>query len=145
LSTFDWLSDLYVMIKNGSTDKAIDLLIDEVDDLLSDGEFERCDDLMGLIDLDRLDVDLLVGVLSVTLGAAELLPSRPGLIEQVEERLEGLVPERVDALMEGLADEWIDAAPLRLKRVGRIKVKIRSVRKMTFTPMEGDFEEDQPP
>ncbi|MFO7561391.1 MAG: hypothetical protein R6X02_02005 [Enhygromyxa sp.] len=97
-----WLASLYELVEQGSIDEAIDLLFDHVNDLLFDDRADECDELLQAIDLDRLDTNLLVSLLSVTLPARAVLPSRPALVERVDRRLTELAPARVDRLLSGL-------------------------------------------
>lgn len=98
-----WLNDVYSYVAQGRVDPAVDLLFQHVDDLLSAGQFARCDDLIRTIDLKRFDTNLLVGVLSVTLGAADKLSARASLVEKVAVRLGELAPSRVDRLLSGIS------------------------------------------
>lgn len=97
-----WLDTVYSLVARGKPDDAIDVLFDRVDDLLIAGEFPRCNDLLHAVDLARLDIDLLVALLSITLRAAPHLPDRPWLVQRVEKRLREIAPDRIEGLMRGL-------------------------------------------
>jgi len=99
---FSWLAHLYILVDEGHIDQSIDVLYDRVDDLLLAGDFGTVDNLLGIIDLDRLDSYLLIGMLSITLAAASKLPSRPEFVEKVRGRLTLLAPDRVGRLLKGL-------------------------------------------
>lgn len=81
---------------------ASDLLFEKIDDLLLEGKMEEADEAIRAIDVDKLDSSLLVGVLSVTLRARDLLRTRPALVRAIEKRLHDIVPGRVEELMSGL-------------------------------------------
>lgn len=97
-----WLGDLYTLVQDGETDRAVDVLFDRIDDLLIAEDFGRCNDLLLVVDPKRLDTHLLVSVLSVTKSAAERLPNRPTLVRRVEERLSRVAPDRIERLLNGL-------------------------------------------
>jgi hypothetical protein len=97
-----WLGDVYSLVARDRFDAAIDILFRNVDALLLAGQFDRCDDLLRAIDLKRLDTNLLVGALSITLSAADKLPGRAHFVERVARHLESVAPGRVERLLVGL-------------------------------------------
>ena len=71
--------------------------------LLHEGEFDCVNALLDRIELDRLDTNMAVGLLCVTWPAADKLPDRPKLVEQVRVHiLKTETGERVARLLEGL-------------------------------------------
>jgi hypothetical protein len=97
-----WLGDVYSLVARNRFDAAIDILFRNVDELLLTGQFNRCNDLLRAIDLGRLDTNLLVGTLSITVSAADKLPGRAHFVERVAKRLESMAPGRVERLLVGL-------------------------------------------
>ena len=97
-----WLDEVYSLTARGEIDSAIDVLFDHVDDLLLEGDFSTCNELLIAVDLKRLDTNLLIAILSITLSASEKLPNRTLLVSRVEKRLAELAPERLHSLMDGL-------------------------------------------
>ncbi len=97
-----WLGDVYSLVDQDRPDEAADILFDRIDDLLVDGQFGRCDELLRAIDLKRLDTHLIVALLSITRAAARHLPYRTRLFERAQERLSILAPDRVERLLAGL-------------------------------------------
>lgn len=97
-----WLDELYSLVARHDPDSAIDLLFANVDDLLSEGAFRRCDALLKTIDPKRLDSNLLVAALSATKRAAPLLHERPAFMRRVRTRLQELAPDRIERLLAGL-------------------------------------------
>jgi hypothetical protein len=97
-----WLGDVYSLVARDRFDAAIDILFRNVDALLLTGQFNRCNDLLRAIDPKRLDTNLLVGALSITVSAADKLPGRGHLVERVAKRLESVAPGRVERLLAGL-------------------------------------------
>jgi hypothetical protein len=83
-------------------DEALSLIYDTLDDLLLEKRFADVDLALAVVNVDKLDVTLALGFLSITLAARERLPSRPDLVARVETRVRQLAPDRVDALMGGL-------------------------------------------
>lgn len=100
--TLTWLGDIYSLVARQQPDEAADVLFDHVDDLLLEQQFQSCDDLLRTIDLKRLDRNLLIALLSITLSAKEALPYRPRLLERTRARLTSSDPGRVDRLLDGL-------------------------------------------
>jgi len=97
-----WLDEVYSLVARDHVDEAIDILFRNVDELLTAGAFDRCNDLLRTIDLKRLDTHLLVGLATITLPAASELSFRSALLARIETRLKLLAPERVDRLLAGL-------------------------------------------
>jgi hypothetical protein len=101
-SSLTWLGDVYSLVAQGRFEAAIDVLFRNVDALLLAGQFSRCNELLRAIDLKRLDTNLLVGALSITVSAADRLPGRAHFVERVARQLEVLAPGRVERLLAGL-------------------------------------------
>jgi hypothetical protein len=40
------------------------------------------------------------------------------------------------------ADGWVDDAPLILKKVGVVRLRLTGIRKMTFFPVEGESQDE---
>ncbi len=99
---FDWLPEVYALIEQGDDESAADIVVDVVDELLSASDFSRCDELLQMVDVKRLNPNLLITFLAVSLPAKQKLPSRSQLLRRTETRLAELEPERVDALLRTL-------------------------------------------
>jgi|GEM_PF-6252491 len=98
-----WLEDVYSMCARGEKEAAIDVVFDQIERLLSGGEFEKCDSVLRAVDLQRLSVSLILSLLSVTLSASKMLPYRRVLTARTEAffgRNEGA--ERAARLLNGL-------------------------------------------
>jgi hypothetical protein len=87
--------------RRGRTDDALDLLYDSIDDRFRSALFEDVDALLSSIDPEHASIDVLLGVLTATLPAASLLPSRSELLKQVRGMLES-AGEPSDQLLAGL-------------------------------------------
>ncbi len=97
------LTRLYGLVGEQQTDAALDLLYDAVDQLLHERSFDACSRMLANLDVGRLNVDVMVGALSITLAAKSSLPERPALVERVERQLRQLLPENeIAANLEGL-------------------------------------------
>lgn len=97
-----WLEDVYSDVRSGRTEKAIDLLFERIDTLLNDEDFDGCDDVICKIDFARLDTNLMIAALTITLAAKDRLRKRRQMVERVESRLQSIAPDRVERLLAGL-------------------------------------------
>ncbi len=99
-----WVEELAELQDNEGTDAAIDRLFDLFDDLHFAGRFEESDSKLYAGGLDRLNDKLLVGLLTITVPARDHLPSRPALVQRVEELLlaRGRSKKELQRLLEGL-------------------------------------------
>lgn len=97
------LPQLYELVQNRRIDDALDLLYDVIDDLLVSKSFAACERMLAKIDLARMNPDLLVGVLSITLPAKSVLTARDQFVRSVEEHLrQSLPPNETADLLRGL-------------------------------------------
>lgn len=92
------LGDIYRLIREQHIDEAVDVLFKYVDDLLTANKFKECDDFLKEVDLKRLDVNLIVALLSVTRAAKETLLYRTEFLIHAGARLFELAPERAERL-----------------------------------------------
>lgn len=111
-----WLNDIYTFVSENKDEEAMDLMFEKIGDLLEDGEFEKVNEILPTIDLRKLNLNLLVGLLCITRCGTnkpydflasyynpELLPYRPKLVEEIEKVMYEIEPtERIDKLLEGL-------------------------------------------
>lgn len=68
-------------------DDAFDLLAEETDTWYTSGQFSQCNEFLRAIDLNLLQEEVLIGLLMFTHVAAESLPYRPTLIQEVRKVL----------------------------------------------------------
>ncbi len=111
-----WLNDIYTFVSENKDEEAMDLLFAKVGDLLDNGEFDKVNKILPTIDLRKLNLNLLVGLLSITRCGTnkpldvlasyyepELLSYRPKLVEEIEKVMYEIEPtERIDKLLKGL-------------------------------------------
>lgn len=72
----EFLASVYTLNVLGSTRAAADLIIDRIDDLLNDGDFTECDNILKEIDAKQLSESSLVSFLGITAAAAPKLSHR---------------------------------------------------------------------
>jgi hypothetical protein len=98
--TFDTLFQALVKLPN---DKALDLLYDWYSEELSKGHFEVTDESLQEADTSKLPIDVLLGILTVTLPARYVLVERPHFVDRVRDQLGyTYAPDEIDSLLEGL-------------------------------------------
>ncbi len=73
--------------KRGQTDAALDIIFDQIDETLLSGEFDRVDRILVEITPDDFSVELLLGLLTVTLPAKNRLCNRASFFKQVRHSL----------------------------------------------------------
>jgi hypothetical protein len=84
-------------------DAGLDFAFDTIDDLLLDGRFTECNQLIANVDVTRFDPAILVGFLTITAAARDILDARPALVDAVRRRLaERTSPEELSSVMRGL-------------------------------------------
>ena len=96
------LYDIYLCAESEEPENAIDVLFEKVNCLLKNNCFEECDNFLKEIEVDRLNIHLLIGVLSITLCAKDKLFFRESFLTKVEKLLNKKAPERVGMLLKGL-------------------------------------------
>ncbi len=92
----EMLDYVYSLVKAEEIDKAMDVVFDEIDGMLGRGSFDCCDDLLPMIDVTRLDSNLMVGFLTITLPAKDKLKNRDALVKRIEQELDD--PKLLDGL-----------------------------------------------
>jgi len=73
---FDWIENIYNNINKSLIDNAIDILFKNMNDYFCNGEFEIADEALNIIDINKLDSNLVIGVLSITFAARNHLKNR---------------------------------------------------------------------
>lgn len=97
------LAELYER-SQGDPAELLDFLYDTLDDMLLTERFDACDAVLRGADVARLSVEGMIGLLTISLAAKHLLPSRPRLVQRVEVALRAVrAPAEVEALLAGLA------------------------------------------
>lgn len=97
----DALEELYSLSESGEIDDGLDYLYDTIDDLLLEEQYDTCDAYLKEIDIEQLDPDILVGLLTITYSARDQLRTR------------GEIFQRISALFEKIMDRAEMIATLR--------------------------------
>jgi hypothetical protein len=95
-----WLNEALSLEKANRRDRCLDIIFNEVDKLFRRGEFQICDRLLQMLDVEHLSINLLIGFLTITAAAQELLPARELFYSRIEKRL--AADPRKDKLLVGL-------------------------------------------
>jgi len=98
-----WIDTFHAYAGTNQDEEAIDLLFEKIDDMLLDDQMAEVDRLLALFELEKLSINLLVGLLSITLSAREFLPSRPELVDRVRALVWRRDPLRAERIMKGLS------------------------------------------
>lgn len=69
------------------TDAALDIIYDNINNLLTEGDYQRIDAILSALDPEPLSVDILLGLLTSTLPARTKLSRRRDFFSKVEEEL----------------------------------------------------------
>jgi len=78
----DWLESLYA-IENA--DEGLDAVFNHIDDLMLAGEFSEVDSILENVDPNRLQIDVLLGFLTITLPVKNKLRNRSRIWREAKE------------------------------------------------------------
>jgi hypothetical protein len=98
----DFLDSLYSLRHSGEIRLAAERIVNVIDDLLNEGDFNTCVEALDLADVERLSPEMLIAFLGVTLAAKnKLKPARVGfLVRARDEMLKTIATERVMRLLD---------------------------------------------
>jgi hypothetical protein len=97
----------------GSTDAAMDTVMERMDDLFIAGEFDEAGRVLDACDVNRLEADLILTFATVSNWAREKLPGRRAFLDRAEKRLVELVGvEQMEKLMQNMRSDAADRIPL---------------------------------
>ena len=97
-----WLSELYSLVGAKKSQKAGILLYDRMDQLLTDGRFAECDEILKTVRFDMLGPLHTVGFLTITSGYRHQLKERSTYYRKVERQVRLELPDRADRILVGL-------------------------------------------
>jgi hypothetical protein len=80
----DFLNTVYGFAKRGEEDEAIDVILEYINDLLVEGQFDSCDRILDEVDLARIPPVLMVSFLTITAAAKPKLKSRDRFFKVVQ-------------------------------------------------------------
>ena len=86
--------------------KQLDRIYDEIDDFVLDGKFEEVDKILEKVDVDKEEITILIGYLTITLVPKRHLYARSELYRKIFHRLvykDKVNPDRLYGLLSGLA------------------------------------------
>jgi len=98
----EWVERVYALSAEGQIDGAIDLVLDELDELLYARNAACCDEILAAVDVDRLPIEVMLAFLMETHRARHAMPRRVAFFARVERRLTELAPDRVERILPGL-------------------------------------------
>lgn len=78
-----WMHEVVRLDGEDHADAALEELFDQIDSLLSSGEFAKVDDIFPAMPVEGPSLTLMMGLLSITRPASEHLPSRNRYFERV--------------------------------------------------------------
>jgi hypothetical protein len=115
-TTPHWLIEAQRLDREGQTDAAMDLVFDRIDEMLTANQFRDVNSILDAVTTGDWSLTMLMGFLSITLSAADRLPSRPAFFDRVwktctsmgknPEKLLGGLRERRDLNGTSLRDRW---------------------------------------
>ena len=82
-----FLDGVYQTVERGDTDGATDTVFDRFDELLDRGDYPACEHILRRTDLEKLDSNLMVAFLIITLPAKGHLIERESLYRRVRRAL----------------------------------------------------------
>lgn len=104
METPNWLEQVYLLTMAHKIDNAVDIVFERLDELFRHEKFEDCDNILQIVDLYKLETNLIIAFLSITLRAADKLPSRGNFVNRARQRFLAmeLEPDRISKLLRGL-------------------------------------------
>ena len=97
------LNKIYSLVAEEKPDQALDILFQYIDGLFTENKFDQVNDFLTQVDIELLDTNLMVGVLSITLPGAPTVPARDHLYRKIKNYLYKHEPaNRAKRLIEGL-------------------------------------------
>jgi SAM-dependent methyltransferase len=97
-----FLEEVYALVAEGQSRKAVSRVFAELDALLLEGDFSACGWMLAAVDVARLDPTTALAFLAISLPAHARLPARADLVARVEAMLQAHDPDRAARLLEGL-------------------------------------------
>ena len=88
---------IYELVELNRLDAALDVLFNNVDSWLIAGDVDRAREFLKTLDVDRLGLTLVIGVLTITLPIKNV-SERQRFVEYVEKN----APARAESLLRGL-------------------------------------------
>lgn len=100
MQTSEFLEGLYA---ESDVNKSLDYLFQHIDALYRIQDFQEVDRILYMIDLSKISITIMIGLLSITLLAHNKLALRQLVFEKVKDIISKTEsPERVERLLSGL-------------------------------------------
>lgn len=96
-----WLSEVYAHEDAGAIDDAIDVLFAAFTKTLASGQLESATAALELFDIERVSLDSMIAVLTISLPIRDN-DARRRLLERIESHVRSVEPSRAEALLRGL-------------------------------------------
>lgn len=106
-----WIEDVYAHVAAGRDSEAIDVIFTKMNSLFQAGRWRDADDILEGVDLKRLNLSVIVGLLSFTKRAVQSLKRRPRLVARAWSHLAQTEPERAHRLIARLVGRAVPTAP----------------------------------
>ncbi len=98
-----FLSTVYSLARAGESDRGIDHIFEQFEDLFETARFDVCDAIIERIDVGKIDATLMIGFLVATLIAKDRIRSRPDYYAAVRKKLvEQRGKEQAERLLRGI-------------------------------------------
>ncbi|MFC1759412.1 hypothetical protein ACFL2H_11705 [Planctomycetota bacterium] len=89
------------LANKGQIDAALDIVYDRVDEMMLAGQFDEVNQTIADLNVDELSIDIILGVLTITLPGKSKLPDRNKFFEDAKRSLESR-GEHCEGLLAGL-------------------------------------------
>jgi hypothetical protein len=98
-----WLDQVYRLCAEGKLDRALYLVLSELDELLGPArDLARCDAILDAANVSRMPIEARLAFLMGTFRARSMLRARAGFLARVEVKLRTEAPDRVELLLKSL-------------------------------------------
>jgi len=85
MTTEDFLDQVY--LNTDQRDLCMDLIFDHINDLLLQGDFETCDEILEQLEIDKLSPCLMISFLTITVAARSKLKERNNLFHLMQQNI----------------------------------------------------------
>lgn len=96
-------SELNILQKAGDIEISLDYVFNTIDDLLIEGQFDLCNSLLDNIEIKELDINILIGILTITSEFKEKLYIRESFFQKVQDFIYDIYSfEEAEQILAGL-------------------------------------------
>ena len=101
-SNREWVSRLYTFVFTGESRAGVRAIFDAIEDMISDHNYCEIDDVLATLDVEGLDTQAVVGLLSITKGVDRELENRKSFIKRAGRWLGEIEPEHAEGILRAL-------------------------------------------